>query len=64
MLVIAPELVSEGCRSRICPGKHLAEQNVWAGIVTIFATVHLSKARDESGKEIEVKAEFTGGVTR
>ena len=51
-------------RSRVCPGKHVADQNVWAAIVTILATVHLSKARDEFGKDIEVKAEFTSGVTR
>ena len=64
MLVFAQGVVTKGCRSRICPGRHIADQNVWAGIVSILATMRISKARDEFGKEIDVKQEFTSGLTR
>lgn len=55
---------TKGFRSRVCPGRHIADQNVWAAIVTTLATVHVAKARDEFGKELDVKAEFTSGITR
>ncbi|KAI9566804.1 cytochrome P450, partial [Boletus coccyginus] len=52
-----------GFGRRICPGRHIGDQNVWAAIATILATVHIAKARDEFGNEIDVKAEFTGGLS-
>ncbi|KAF8554409.1 cytochrome P450 [Imleria badia] len=54
---------SFGFGRRVCPGRHFANQNVWAAIVTILATVHLAKARDEFGNEIDAKIEFTGGLS-
>jgi len=51
-----------GFGRRICPGRHMADQNVWAAIVTILATVRLAKARDKIGNEIDVKVEFTSGL--
>ena len=50
-------------RSRICPGRYFADQNVWAAIATILATVDIGKARNALGNEIEVKVEFTGGLS-
>ncbi|KAI9566800.1 cytochrome P450 [Boletus coccyginus] len=52
-----------GFGRRVCPGKHIADQNVWAAIATMLATVHIAKACDKSGNEIDVKAEFTGGLS-
>jgi len=51
-----------GFGRRICPGKHLADQNIWVAIVTMLATLRVAKARDESGNEIDVKGEFTSGL--
>ncbi|KAF9238508.1 cytochrome P450 [Melanogaster broomeanus] len=52
-----------GFGRRICPGKHLAEQSLWAVIVSVLATLHIAKAKSEFGEEIDVKPEFTPGVT-
>ncbi|KAG2150492.1 cytochrome P450 [Suillus clintonianus] len=38
-----------GFGRRICPGRHLAEASIWA--------------KDESGKEIEIKPQWHGGIT-
>lgn len=54
---------SRTLHSRVCPGRHFADQNVWAAIATILATVHVAKACDEFGNEIDVKIEFTGGLS-
>lgn len=42
----------------------MADQNVWAAVVTMLATVRFAKARDEIGNEIDVKVEFTSGLAR
>ncbi|KAH7884748.1 cytochrome P450 [Phlebopus sp. FC_14] len=39
------------------------DQSVWASIVSILATLRVGKARDEFGKEIEIKPEFTTGLS-
>ncbi|KAF9238503.1 cytochrome P450 [Melanogaster broomeanus] len=52
-----------GFGRRICPGKYLVEYSVWAAIVSVLATLHVAKAKNEFGEEIDVKAEFTTGVT-
>jgi len=63
MPVFAQGVNTKGLCSRVCPGKHIADQNVWAAIATMLTTVHIAKARDKFGNEIDVKAEFTGGLS-
>ncbi|KAF9238502.1 cytochrome P450 [Melanogaster broomeanus] len=58
---ISPQ--SFGFGRRICPGKYLAEQSVWSAIVSMLATLRIAKAKNEFGEEIEVKPEFTPGIT-
>lgn len=41
-----------GFGRRICPGRHLAEDSLWIAIVTILATMTISKAIGEDGQEI------------
>jgi len=48
--------------SRICPGRYVAEQSIWAIVVSILATLHISKAKNELGNEIDVSPEFTPGI--
>ncbi|KAI6042051.1 cytochrome P450 [Pisolithus marmoratus] len=43
-----------GFGRRVCPGRHLAEQSLWAVIVSMLATLQIGKATDASGAEIEV----------
>ncbi|KAF9223382.1 cytochrome P450 [Gyrodon lividus] len=53
---------SFGFGRRICPGMHLAEQSIWIAIVSMLATLHIEKAKNEFGEDIDVKPEFTTGL--
>ncbi|KAH7921033.1 cytochrome P450 [Leucogyrophana mollusca] len=63
---LAPEPVSSnpifGFGRRQCPGRFVSESFTWAAIASILATFRLAKAKDEQGKEIDVKAEYTTGL--
>ncbi|KAI6149296.1 cytochrome P450 [Pisolithus tinctorius] len=52
-----------GFGRRVCPGRHLAEQSLWAVIVSMLATLQIEKATDASGAEIEIQPKFKGGAT-
>lgn len=52
-----------GFGRRYCPGKYVADQTVWATIVSVLATMRIEKARDHCGNEINVIPEFTGGLS-
>ncbi|KAF9238504.1 cytochrome P450 [Melanogaster broomeanus] len=54
---------SFGFGKRVCPGRHLAEHSVWVAIVSVLATFRITKAKNEFGEEIDVKPEFTSGLT-
>ncbi|KAI6099754.1 cytochrome P450 [Pisolithus sp. B1] len=51
-----------GLGRRICPGRHIADQSIWAGIVSILATLRIQKARNEAGHEVDFTPEFTTGL--
>ncbi|KAJ8581708.1 cytochrome P450 [Rhizopogon salebrosus TDB-379] len=53
---------SFGFGPRQCPGKYLADQSVWATVVSTLATLRIGKGKDSTGCEINVKPEFTTGV--
>ncbi|THU79819.1 cytochrome P450 [Dendrothele bispora CBS 962.96] len=53
-----------GFGRRICPGRYLADTQLWLAIVTILATLNIRKAKDENGKEIEPEVKFTDGLVR
>ncbi|KAF4604276.1 hypothetical protein EYR38_004698 [Pleurotus pulmonarius] len=52
-----------GFGRRICPGRHLATASIWIAVATIFATVNITKARDEYGNEITPEIDFETGIT-
>ncbi|KAG1856466.1 cytochrome P450 [Suillus subluteus] len=52
-----------GFGRRICPGRHLAEASVWSAMVHLLAIFKFSNAKDENGKEIEIKPRWGGGLT-
>ncbi|KAI6025692.1 cytochrome P450 [Pisolithus orientalis] len=52
-----------GLGRRICPGKYVAEQSIWAAMVSILATLRIGKARDDAGREIDFTPVFTTGMT-
>ncbi|KDQ58278.1 hypothetical protein JAAARDRAFT_193694 [Jaapia argillacea MUCL 33604] len=51
-----------GFGRRICPGMHLADQEVYLACANILTLFNITKAKDENGKEIVPSGEFTGGV--
>ncbi|KAL4256194.1 cytochrome P450 family protein [Pleurotus pulmonarius] len=52
-----------GFGRRICPGRHLATASIWIAVATIFATVNITKAKDEYGNEITPEVDFETGIT-
>lgn len=50
--------------NRICPGKELAESTLFIAIAMTAASFDISKAKDESGQEIEPVHEYTPGLLR
>ncbi|KAH7911996.1 cytochrome P450 [Hygrophoropsis aurantiaca] len=63
---LAPETIASnpifGYGRRICPGRFAAEGLLWAAIVSILATFHISKATDSTGTDISVDEKFTTGI--
>ena len=49
--------------SRICIGRHLADNSIWMTVATMLATMNINKRVDEHGHIIEPRVEFTNGGT-
>lgn len=39
---------------RLCPGRHLASSTLWLVVASVLAVFDVTKAKDESGNDIEV----------
>ncbi|KAG1735609.1 cytochrome P450 [Suillus paluster] len=52
-----------GYGRRICPGRFFSDNAIWASVVSILSTVEITNAKDEDGKDIDVKPEFTSGLS-
>ncbi|KAG0700293.1 cytochrome P450 [Suillus ampliporus] len=52
-----------GFGRRICPGRHLAEVSLWSAMVGVLSVFKMSKAKDETGKEIEIHPHWHGGLS-
>ncbi|KAG2148491.1 cytochrome P450 [Suillus cothurnatus] len=52
-----------GFGRRICPGRHLAEASIWSAMVSMLAVFKFSRAKDETGREIEIEPHWHGGLT-
>ena len=53
-----------GFGRRICPGRHFAAESAWYGIVCILSTFNLRKTKDDYGRDIEPRVEFSTGLLR
>ena len=53
-----------GVGKRICPGRHLVYATIFIFTSSVLSTFNVTKAKDENGHEIPVKASVTtqGGV--
>jgi len=52
-----------GFGRRICPGRHLAEASLWSAMACLLTVFKFSKAKDESGREIEINPRWHGGLS-
>ncbi|KAG2153366.1 cytochrome P450 [Suillus clintonianus] len=52
-----------GYGRRICPGRFSAESIAWVAIVSILATFRIEKAKGVDGREIDVKKQYTTGLS-
>lgn len=60
-LIHGPVSMSFGFGRRKCPGQYIADQSIWATIVSILATFRIGKGKDSTGCEIDVNPKFTVG---
>ncbi|KAH7904746.1 cytochrome P450 [Hygrophoropsis aurantiaca] len=51
-----------GFGRRICPGKHLGDNNLFLLVSYIMAAVDISRAKDQDGKDIPLQPSFTAGL--
>ncbi|KAJ7610297.1 cytochrome P450 [Mycena polygramma] len=59
-----PRGVAFGFGRRTCPGRDIAENTVWAMIVSIFFAFKVTPARDSTGKEIPIEVVYIEGSVR
>ncbi|KAJ7175924.1 cytochrome P450 [Mycena filopes] len=51
-----------GFGRRVCPGRHSADATVWFTIVSVLATMDISKAKDTAGNELGIDVVYSDGV--
>ena len=49
---------------RICPGRHLADANLWLTFARVLAVFDIKKPVDANGIELDEKISFHTGITR
>ncbi|EEB90171.1 hypothetical protein MPER_11661, partial [Moniliophthora perniciosa FA553] len=51
-----------GFGRRICPGRRLALESMWAGIALVLAAFDITKAKDEAGNEMDIDVVYSDDV--
>ncbi|KAI6117220.1 cytochrome P450 [Pisolithus croceorrhizus] len=51
-----------GLGKRVCPGRFFADHSLWAAIAVMMSSLKFGKAKDSSGKYIEVEPVFPNGL--
>ncbi|KAF7357538.1 O-methylsterigmatocystin oxidoreductase [Mycena sanguinolenta] len=51
-----------GFGRRICPGRHHADETIWATIVSMLSTFNIVKAKDATGREIDIDPKYSDGM--
>ena len=49
---------------RVCPGRYLADASLWIAMASILATLDVTKAIGDDGKEITPPLKFISGIAR
>ncbi|KAF7346363.1 Cytochrome p450 [Mycena sanguinolenta] len=55
-------ILTFGFGRRICVGRHTADASVWGTIVSVLSTFSIAKAKDASGKEIDIDPQYSDGL--
>ncbi|KAF8158761.1 cytochrome P450 [Mycena galopus ATCC 62051] len=55
-------ILTFGFGRRTCPGRYAADAVVWATVVSVLATFNIAKAKDETGKDIDIDPAFADGL--
>ncbi|KAJ6508728.1 cytochrome P450 [Mycena sanguinolenta] len=55
-------ILAFGFGRRICVGRHTADASVWATIVSVLSTYNIAKAKDDTGKEIDIDPGYSDGM--
>ncbi|KAJ3995547.1 hypothetical protein F5050DRAFT_278182 [Lentinula boryana] len=61
LAVVDPVSVAFGYGRRICPGRFMAESQLWISIACILSVFEIKPGNDERGKPIVPKAAFSSG---
>lgn len=57
-----PSNIAFGFGRRVCPGRYLADSNLYLNIAQILAVFNIGKPVDEAGAELEVTLDVTPGI--
>lgn len=60
--VVDPRTYAFGFGRRVCPGKHIADQGLFATLSAVIHTLHVLRAKDSAGLEIIPEAKTTSGL--
>ena len=60
--ILDPQDVAFGFGRRVCPGQVMAYETMWITIATVLMCAEVRAAKDDEGREIEVKDEFVSSV--
>ncbi|KAF7357560.1 O-methylsterigmatocystin oxidoreductase [Mycena sanguinolenta] len=55
-------ILAFGFGRRKCAGRHHADATVWATIVSVLSTFNIAKAKDSTGKEIDIDPKYSDGL--
>ncbi|KAF7357518.1 O-methylsterigmatocystin oxidoreductase [Mycena sanguinolenta] len=55
-------ILAFGFGRRICAGRHHADATIWATIVSVLSTFNITKAKDATGKEINIDPKYSDGL--
>ncbi|KAJ6474242.1 cytochrome P450 [Mycena sanguinolenta] len=53
-----------GFGRRLCPGRHNADDTIWATIVSVLSTFDIAKAKDAAGNEIDINPGYSDNFFR
>jgi len=59
-----PKNYTFGFGRRICPGRHLVQSSAWILVASFLATMNISKAVDENGREIAQEIKYENSIFR